>query len=60
MQHPGVLGTLIDAQQKIADTSEKAWKKLPGIKDKDRTCQLHLEVSPHLLFAFFAPAYMNC
>ena len=45
MQHPGFFGTLIDAEQKVADQGEKVWKKLPGVKDKKRKCQIHLEVS---------------
>lgn len=44
MQHPGVIGSIIDAEQKVADQGEKLWKKLPGIREKDRTCQIHLEV----------------
>lgn len=44
LQHPGILGSVIDAEQKVADQGEKLWKKLPGIKEKDRTCQLHVEV----------------
>ena len=49
MQHPGFFGTLIDAEQKVADQGEKVWKKLPGVKDKNRTCQIHLEVCPMML-----------
>ena len=28
----------------MADQGEKVWKKLPGIRAKDKKCQLHLEV----------------
>lgn len=54
LQHPGILGSVIDAEQKVADQGEKLWKKLPGIKEKDRHCQIHVEVglNAHTAAAF--------
>lgn len=48
-KHPGFFGTLIDAEQKVADQGEKVWKKLPGVKDKKRKCQIHLEATLYML-----------
>lgn len=49
MQHDGIIGTIIDAEQKVADQGEKVWKKLPGVSDKKRKCQIHLEVSVQMI-----------
>ena len=40
----GIVGKAFAVEQKVAAQGEKVWKRLPGVKHKDKACQLHLQV----------------
>ena len=47
VQNAGVIDTLIAAEQRIADAGDKAWKKLPGVRQKgEKKCKIQLQVVP--------------
>ena len=43
LQGAGIIGSVMKAEQKVAEQGEKLWKKLPGITKKDKCCRIHLQ-----------------
>ena len=43
LQGAGIIGSLVKAEQKVAEQGEKLWKKLPGITKKKKRCRIHLQ-----------------